>query len=513
MDVFLIKATQLILALVFLIIIHEFGHFLFARIFGVKVEKFYIFFDPWTEICKWKPKKYWGFFGGKKNIGKTESSAHKDHINDGQIETPTSDSVKENEAETQNSERPTSFWGDTEYGIGWIPLGGYCKIAGMIDESMDTEQMKKPAQDWEFRSKPAWQRLLIMIAGVLFNFLLAILIYAGIVFATGEKYVPFKDATYGMAFSQEAKKAGFRDGDIPLSADGKELDYPSDATMAMMQAKEVKVLRDGDTVSISIPEKFVFSLEEEAKSGKSPINFLTYRIPVGITQVMPGEGAAKAGIKEGDRIIAIDSVATPYLGEFHEVLESQANANKKANKNKAAKVEMTIVRSSDKGRTDTITLPVQLSEGNKMGVGLEVDMTKYLPVKEKNYNVFTAIPRGIQMGTERLTSYAKSMKLVATKEGAKSIGGFGSIGAIFPEKWDWIAFWNIAAFLSVALAFMNILPIPALDGGHVLFLLYEIIFRRPPSQKFMERAQIAGMFFLLALLLYANGMDIIRLFK
>lgn len=518
MDTFLIKAAQLILALAFLIIIHEFGHFLFARIFGVKVEKFYIFFDPWKEIFKWKPKKYFGFFGTHhklKNSDDEDSSPSSDSdLNNSDNSVDSDISGKEKDSEPSRKKKKSSFWGDTEYGIGWIPLGGYCKIAGMIDESMDTEQMKKPPQEWEFRSKPAWQRLLIMIGGVLFNFLLAILIYAGIVYATGEKYVPFKDARYGMAYSPEAQKAGFRNGDIPLSADGKELDYPAEATMDMMQAKEVKVLRNlKDTVTIRIPEKFIFSLEKEAKKGDAQFNFLTYRIPVGITQVMPGEGAAKAGMKEGDQIIAIDSVSTPYLDSFHQALDSQAEANKKLNGTTVGTVDLTIVRKNEAGITDTLNLPVTLSEGNKMGVGLDVDITNYLPVKEKHYNIFTAVPRGIQMGTDRLTSYAKSMKLVATKEGAKSIGGFGSIGSIFPEKWDWIAFWNIAAFLSVALAFMNILPIPALDGGHVLFLLYEIIFRRAPSQKFMEYAQMIGMGFLILLLLYANGMDIIRLFK
>ncbi|MDE6811348.1 MAG: RIP metalloprotease RseP [Muribaculaceae bacterium] len=514
MDTFLIKAAQLILALAFLIIVHEFGHFLFARIFGVKVEKFYIFFDPWKELFKWKPKKYYGFFGTHHNINKndnTESSVTDDGNTVPLINSNGKDSIKDR---TDKTKKKSSFWGDTEYGIGWIPLGGYCKIAGMIDESMDTEQLKGEPQEWEFRSKPAWQRLLIMIGGVLFNFLLAILIYAGIVFATGEKYVPFKNATDGMAYSPAAKEIGFKDGDIPLSADDKDLDYPSESIMDMMQAKEVKVLRDHkDTVVIPIPEKFIFTLEDEAKNKKSEFSFLTYRIPVEISQVMPGEGASKAGIEEGDRILAVNSVATPSLLEFHEVLEAQGEASKKTQHSQNATVNFKIARKSTDGHHDTIQIPVRLSENNKMGVGLEVDITKFYEAKEKKYNIFTAIPRGVTMGTDRLTSYAKSMKLVATKEGAKSIGGFGSIGSIFPEKWDWIAFWNIAAFLSVALAFMNILPIPALDGGHVLFLLYEIIFRRKPSQKFMEYAQMAGMIFLVLLLLYANGMDIVRLFK
>ena len=493
METFLIKAAQLILAFAILVIIHEFGHFLFARIFGVKVEKFYIFFDPWIELFKWKPKKYVGGLGKQKNLttagpnDKTEQSA-----------TGT--------ATASGKKKKSSFWGDTEYGIGWLPLGGYCKIAGMIDESMDTEQMKQPAQEWEFRSKPAWQRLLIMIAGVLFNFLLAIIIYAGIVYVTGEKFVTFKEAKLGMAYSGEAKKIGFVDGDIPLYADGKELISPVEGRMEIIQAKEVKVLRNGkDTVSIAIPENFIFNLDKEAKSDTAVINFMTYRIPAKITQVMPGEGAAKAGIKPGDVVIAIDSVKTPSLDLFLPTLAGHSSET----------VNLTVVR-SDKDNTasnDTIVLPVTLSEGSKMGVGLEIDPSAFYKAEEKKYNLFQSIPRGIQLGTDRLTSYAQSMKLVFTKEGAKSVGGFGSIGAIFPEKWDWIAFWNIAAFLSVALAFMNILPIPALDGGHVMFLLYEVITRRKPSEKFMEYAQMIGMGLLILLLLYANGMDIVRLFK
>lgn len=514
MDVFLIKATQLILALAFLIIIHEFGHFFFARIFGTKVEKFYIFFDPFTEIFKWKPGKYFGFFGSHHEIKKNNTNSTDTQGSDN---IATADDVTATEITDKPSKKKSSFWGDTEYGIGWIPLGGYCRIAGMIDESMDTEQMKQPVQDWEFRAKPAWQRLLIMIGGVLFNFLLAILIYAGIVYATGEKYVPFRNAQLGMAYSPAAHEIGFKDGDIPLYADGKELNYPADAIMDMLQARKVTVLRNGkDTVNISIPEKFIFTLEEEQKEGKTPFHFMTYRLPTRITQVMNGEGAAKAGILSGDEIIAIDSIPTPSLFEFQETLASEANRVKKSTNSKEADVTLTVVRDNDASKAtakDTLQIPVHLSEGNKMGVGLEVDITKFYPAEEKHYSLFAAIPRGVEMGTDKLTAYAKSMKLVATKEGAKSIGGFGSIGAIFPEKWDWIAFWNIAAFLSVALAFMNILPIPALDGGHVLFLLYEIIFRRKPSEKFMERAQMVGMAILLLLLIYANGMDIIRLFK
>ncbi len=492
MDTFLIKATQLILAFAILVIIHEFGHFLFARLFGVKVEKFYIFFNPWTQIAKWKPGKYFGFFNKKRFFKGVDPEVE-------EKETSEAAGIDTDFGEVKKKKH---FWTDTEYGIGWLPLGGYCKIAGMIDESMDTEQMKQPAKHWEFRSKPAWQRLLIMIAGVLFNFLLAIVIYAGLVYATGEKYVPLNKAGLGMTYSKAAREAGFRDGDIPLTADGAPLDFPGDARMKMLQAKEVKVLRGTDTVAIPIAQDLIFKLDEEAKEGTEPVKFMAYRIPVKVTQVQPGDGADKAGIRTGDHIIAIDSVATPSLDVFFRVLPDHDNQT----------VGITVARQTA-GRTDTLTLPVALSSNSKMGIGLEVDPTAFFPYEEKRYSLLASVPRGIEMGTDKLTSYAKSMKLVFTKEGAKSLGGFGTIGSIFPDRWDWIAFWNIAAFLSVALAFMNILPIPALDGGHVMFLLYEVIFRRKPSEKFMEWAQMIGMGLLILLLLYANGMDIIRLFK
>lgn len=478
MDTFLIKAVQLILAFAILVIIHEFGHFFFARIFGVKVEKFYIFFDPWKEIFKWKPGKYFGFFGGTRQIKEKPESAVK------------------------KKSRISKFWGDTEYGIGWLPLGGYCKISGMIDESMDKEQMAQPPKDWEFRSKPAWQRLLIMVAGVLFNFLLAIIIYAGLVYATGEKYVPFKEAKMGMIYSGEAQKIGFRNGDIPLMADGKELERPGDALMEMIQAKSVTVLRDKDTVSISIPDNFMLRLDEEAKSDTASVLFMAYRFPARVSQVVTGEPAAKAGIQKGDEFIKVNDIYVPSLPDFQRALKGHENE----------KIEVTLLR-HNQSVADTVVVPVTLTSNSKMGIGLETNPAEFFNSKEIKYNMLQAIPRGFEMGKDKLTTYAKSMSHVFSKEGAESIGGFGSIGSIFPEKWDWIAFWNIAAFLSVALAFMNILPIPALDGGHVMFLLYEVIFRRKPSEKFMEWAQMIGMGLLLLLLVYANGMDIVRLFK
>ena len=549
MDTFLIKATQLIMALALLVVIHEFGHFFFSRLFGVKVEKFYIFFNPFTSLFKWKPKKHVGSlsrisfkddvakeeYEELQNLQEAESKLtkaqeelekarngsafrrifHKEDPAavaaaeqkiaaasaelDAQLQNRTLREARDYEEQLKES-RWKRFWGHTEYGIGWLPLGGYCKIGGMIDESMDTAQMKTPPQPWEFRSKPAWQRLLIMIAGVLFNFLLAIVIYAGIVYAEGEKYVAFTDAKMGMDYSPAAQSAGFRDGDIPLTADGKPLGNPGEARMEIAQASTVEVLRDGkDTVSITIPDNFIFTLDKEMKEGNADFNLMTYRFPAKVTLLAEGDGAAKAGMKEGDIITAVDSLQTPTLLSFLRTMKDV----------KAEGVTLTVVRGA---AGDTIKMPVALNTEGKMGVGFEVDPGAFYKVQEKRYSLLGSVPRGIEMGTDKLVSYARSMKLVFTKEGAKSIGGFGAIGSIFPEKWNWIAFWNIAAFLSVALAFMNILPIPALDGGHVLFLLYEVVTGRKPSQKFMEYAQMTGMFLLLALLLYANGMDIARLF-
>lgn len=501
MDTFLIKAFQLILAFALLVIIHEFGHFIFSRMFGVRVEKFYMFFNPWFSLFKWKPKEYIAIPGFRKDLTKKKRSCKED-----------TEGNATSQPEDISAKQSKSLWGDTEYGIGWLPLGGYCKIAGMIDESMDTEQMKQPAQPWEFRSKPAWQRLLIMVAGVLFNFLLAIIIYAGIVFATGERYVPLQNARLGFAYSPVAEKAGFRDGDIPLAVDGQCVESP-EAIMDIAQASKVTVLRDygtahPDTVDITLPSDFMLQLNKELEDSPEAGFFMTYRIPTKVMQVVPGEGADKAGILPGDRIIEVNSVATPSFDTFTAVITKMGGKTPVLTVVRPKNAEERVI-----SQADTLRLPIRVSEAGRIGVQVESSPAAFYDFKEKKYSLLQSIPRGIEMGTDKLTSYAKSMKLVFTKEGAKSVGGFGAIGSIFPEKWDWIAFWNIAAFLSVALAFMNILPIPALDGGHVLFLLYEVIFRRKPNEKFMEYAQITGMVLLILLLIYANGMDIVRLFK
>ena len=436
METFLIKAAQLIAALSLLVIIHELGHFLWARVFKIRVEKFYIFFNPWFSLAKWKPK---------------------------------------------NSE--------TTYGIGWLPRGGYVKIAGMIDESMDKEQMAQPPKPWEFRTKPAWQRLLVMTGGVLNNFILAIIIYAGIAWYWGEKTIPYQNAYEGMDFTPAAQALGFRNGDILLEADGKVIDSRDRSGLfKMLEADEVRVLRNHtDTVTLRMPENAVTSLPQEDP-------FMAYRLPVFVKQVMPGEPAAKAGLVEGDRIVAVGDSLTPAYTELVPALTAYASTE----------VPLAILREGD----TIMTKAIPTAQG-KLGFGLMAPM-EIFECDTTQYGFFRSIPVGISNGTGMLVSYVGSLKHVFTKEGAESIGGFGAIGNLFPEKWNWRTFWEMTAFLSIMLAFMNIIPIPALDGGHVAFLLWEVVTRRKPSDKFMEYAQMAGMLFLLLLLVYANSNDIYR---
>ena len=506
MSVFLLKAFQLILAFAILVIIHEFGHFLFARIFGVKVEKFYIFFNPWTSLFKWKHKKYWGFFGKVKK-SQAQLDEEEEEKKAAQIEVKGAETIEVpegTEKKEKDKKKKPGFWSDTEYGIGWLPLGGYCKIAGMIDESMDVEQMKKPAQPWEFRSKPAWQRLLIMIGGVLFNFLLAILIYSGIVWWWGEEHVPFKESKGLTLYSDVAKQYGFMDGDIPLTADGKPVDDLTEDSFDIGNAREVVVLRNGnDTVTLTLPSDFLVKLDKGAKSDSRGIGFISLDIPVVVKEIA-SKSASDAGLRKEDRIIAVNDSSTPGASTFLPALSGHANEE----------INITVLRKgADTEDLDTVVLPIKLDGGSKIGFQLENDLGTLFNTTKVQYNVFESVPRGIQKGSKMMVDYVSSLRQVFTKEGAQSIGGFGSIGSLFPDSWNWYAFWNIAAFLSVALAFMNIIPIPGLDGGHVFFLFYEVVTRRKPSDKFMEYAQITGMVLLILLLLYANGMDIVRLFK
>lgn len=454
---FFIKAAQLIIAFGLLVIVHEFGHYLFARIFGIRVEKFYIFFDPWFSLFKYKPKKKPG----------TEDKAS---------------------------------WRDTEYGIGWLPLGGYCKISGMIDESMDTEQMKQPVQPWEFRAKPAWQRLLVMVAGVVFNFILAIVIYAGIAYTWGDAYIPYENATYGMQYCETAHKAGFKDGDIPLYADSEKLNAANFDLLNMLEAKTITVLRNGkDTVSINLPDNMVMAVNNELKDRDNGFGFMTYRFPAVVKEPVKGEAAEKAGLKAGDRITGVDSVPAETWDLFTAELA----------KKKGQEITLQYIRPDGSEASTTL----KTTDSGKIGI-LLTPITEIYETKVVKYSLLGSVPRGIEIGVDKLTSYIDQMKYVFTKEGAQNLGGFGAIGDMFPDQWNWYQFWVITAFISVALAFMNILPIPALDGGHVIFLIYEMITGKQPSQKVLEYAQMTGLILLVALLLYANGNDIYRfLFK
>ena len=437
MEIFFIRAVQLIMALSLLVLIHEYGHFIFARLFKVRVEKFYLFFDWKFSLFKWKPK---------------------------------------------NSE--------TEYGVGWIPLGGYCKISGMIDESMDTEQMKLPPQPYEFRAKPAYQRLLIMIGGVLFNFILALFIYSMVLFTWGESYYDVQKATYGMEFNENGKALGFMDGDILLKAGDDNLcKFDVDLIRKIVDEKVVTVLRNGAETTVTIPEEF--GLLDIGKD--TP--FMQYRIPAVIDSILPGSPAALAGIMQGDSITAI---AGRDVNSWYKLMSAMENLKESGNRT----VEIKAIR-----------------EGNEIAFTAAVDSTYKLGVMPRSlnytpvvleYGFFESFPAGVRYGCNVLKGYVSDFKYVFSSEGAKSVGMFGTIGSMFPSVWDWHKFWLMTAFLSIVLAFMNILPIPALDGGHVLFLLAEVVTGRKPSDKFLEYAQMTGMILLLGLFLLAAYNDITR---
>lgn len=438
--VILIKVVQLLLSLSILVIFHEFGHYISARIFKARVEKFYLFFDPWFSLFKFKK-------------------------------------------------------GDTEYGVGWVPLGGYCKIAGMIDESLDKEQMKLPPQPWEFRSKPAWQRLIIMLGGVTVNILLAICIYIAILSVWGEQYLPTSEVKYGIAVDAMGKELGLRNGDRILTIDNKEVEEFSaiPKQIVLEQAKTIQIIRDDKKMDIPIPAGFVSKLIQ-SKS----VDFISVRYPFEAGKFVLGSVAEKAGMKLNDRIIGINDSLFPYFDEFRMAIPRYKNQN----------VNLLIVRSGD-----TIKLPLTIPAEGKIGVYNKA-LSAYFKLKEKSYNFFTAIPAGFTRTFERTGDYLKSLKLLFKQEKAyESVGGFISIGSLFPDAWDWLTFWSWTAFLSIMLAVINVLPIPALDGGHVMFLLYEIIFRRKPSDKFMEYAQITGMIILFGLLIFANLNDVLKLFR
>ena len=376
---------------------------------------------------------------------------------------------------------------------GWLPLGGYCKISGMIDESMDKEAMAQPAKPYEFRSKPAGQRLMIMIAGVLFNFLLALFIYSMVLYTWGETYLPLKNMKHGMYYSEAFQEVGFRDGDILLKAHNEELDRLDQASFRkVVEASNVTVLRDGVETVIPIPEDMMQRFMREGKGFASPD-----RVPMVVKKLSEKDSpAATAGLQPGDSIVSINGQATPLFEDVAKMLDQ----------NKGKDITLGFYRG---GMEQSVV--IQPDTAGKIGVYL-MSKTDLYPTVTRTYGFFESFPAGVRLGINTLKGYVNDMKYVFTKEGASSLGGFGTIGSIFPTVWDWQVFWMQTAFLSIILAFMNILPIPALDGGHVMFLLYEVIARRKPSDKFLEYAQITGMFLLFALLIYANGNDIFRFF-
>lgn len=454
----LTQALGLLLSLSILVILHEAGHFIMARIFNTRVEKFYLFFNPWFELFKIKK-------------------------------------------------------GETEYGIGWLPLGGYVKISGMIDESMDREAMKLPPQPWEFRSKPAWQRLLIMTGGVMVNFILALFIYAMILYAYGKEYLPAENVKYGYEFHEVAQNIGLQNGDIIRMVDTTKMEDFSDIvpTILIEGAHHLTIDREGHEMQIEVPENFVKEV-----IGKEVRGLISLRVPFVVDTVLRTKRPSAAmlwvkgmfgkdttfvekpgylaGFQKNDRILAVNGVPTQFYGDFE--AEKQKHVGEQ--------IEVRVDRNGMEKN-----LLVKLGDDGMIGIGNK-PLSYHFDVEKINYNFFQSIPAGIKMGVETLVFYIKQMKLIFTKEGAQQLGGFGAIGGLFPKTWDWRTFWNMTAFISLVLAFMNILPIPALDGGHVAFLLFEMITGRKPGDKFLEYAQVAGMVILLGLLLFANGNDIYR---
>lgn len=444
----LIKVSQFLLSLSILVVLHELGHFAFAKFFGARVEKFYMFFNPGFSLFKYKK-------------------------------------------------------GDTEYGIGWIPLGGYVKISGMIDESMDKEQMALPPEPYEFRSKPAYQRLLIMVGGVLVNFILAFAIYIAVLFAWGDEYLPAENVKYGYVCDSLAQSIGLQNGDKILELDNvKQAKYTDILTNILLNSpKTMQVERAGQMMDIAIPSTFIPDLLAKSSKGFSMSPVITPRIPLKpfvINSFFEDSHAKLAGFEKGDEIIDIDGKGIEFSDQLKPYLI--------ANKNKV--VTFQIIRNGEARE-----IKMKLNETASFGV-TKVGFNHF-EFATIEYSFLEAIPAGINKGVDKLQSYLKQFKLIFSSEtkGYKSIGGFGTIASIFPGFWDWHAFWNLTAFLSIILAIMNILPIPALDGGHVMFLLYEIITRRKPGEKFMEYAQVGGMILLFGLLIFANANDIMKAFN
>ncbi|MDD4968415.1 MAG: RIP metalloprotease RseP [Paludibacter sp.] len=491
METFLIRALQLILSLSILVVLHEFGHFAFARLFKVRVEKFYMFFNPNFSLIRAKKiNGHWDIKLFSKNIPANERpkmDADGDVMHDSKGK-PILEQIPE-------ADLPEGDWrkypDNTEWGIGWLPLGGYCKISGMVDETTDVTQLNDEPQVWEYRSRSVWQRLPIIIGGVLVNFILAMVIYAAVLFTWGQDYLPLKNAKYGLHFAPIMLENGFRNGDNIEKIDGKPVEQYSEVIEKILfdAKRNILVSRDGKLTEFTLPEDMAQKVLAAHQT-----ELVSIRIPFVISEVTAGSPAEKAKLQAGDSIIGVNGKPLFIFQDIAAELDASRNTE----------VNLSYVRKGAVMQTK-----VQLDETAKLGVMKEIS-TKILPVKHTSYGFLASVPAGINLGWETLTSYVKQFKLVFTKEGSKQLGGFGSIGKMFPKTWDWESFWRLTALLSVILAFMNFLPIPALDGGYVLFLIYEMITKKKPNERFLEYAQTVGMMLLFGLLLYANGNDLFK---
>jgi len=478
MEIFLIKTLQFFMAISLLVLLHELGHFFFAKLFGVRVNRFYLFFNYRFHIASTYDTWVRRLFHLKPEVVPTREVTETD--DNGKTKT-----VQEKE------------YVGTEYGLGWLPLGGYCAIDGMIDET--NQKLSEETHPWEFRVKPTWQRLLIMVGGVLVNFLLALFIYAMVLYTWGETYVPVQQMSYGMEFNEQGRQMGFRDGDILLRTnEGEFKKFDADLFRLLADANEVQVLRDGTATTITKSDDT--SLLDMIKSDPP---FLRPRIPAVIDSVLPATPAEEAGLRKGDRLASINGVEIVSFGRLTEQLAKIGDriSEMPADSMKIRRVTITYERD---GITDTIT--TTLTADLKIGFS---PVYPYTPTTEE-YGFIESLPAGAGYGWHVLASYVDDLKYVFSADGAKSLGGFGTIGSLFPDTWDWHRFWLMTALLSIILAFMNILPIPALDGGHVLFLLYEMVTGRKPSDQFMVRAEYIGFGFVVILMVLANLNDILR---
>ena len=477
---FLIKLVQFILSISLLVLLHEGGHFFFSKIFGVRVNRFYIFFNPKFHLFSTYDKWF-------RKLMKKEP-----------VEVP----VKIEKDEKGNEHKRKEYVG-TEYGIGWVPLGGYCDIEGMIDET--SQELSSEPKPWEFRTKPVWQRLLIITGGVLVNFLLALFIYSMVLYTWGESYIETKNMTQGMQFNADAKALGFKDGDILLGTDTKTFkSFDIDLYRNISDAKRVDLIRDGKKMSVNLPGDL--NLLDMLK--KQP-TFVVPLIPCVVDSVLPDTPAASIDIAKGDKIVSLNGKEINSWIDFTLAI-SQLNdiATAKGTKEDSIKCR-TITMAFKHPAGDTLQVTTKLDKDMRLGVVQQSIWNIYKPT-EVRYGFFESFPAGIRYGLNILRGYVDDLKYVFTSDGAKSLGGFGTIGNLFPATWDWMQFWSMTAFLSIILAFMNILPIPALDGGHMIFLLYEGITRRKPSEKVLIVSQYIGMGILLLLMIVANLNDILR---